>query len=659
MPGSRGAVMTLAPLSSDPSTGGGSPPFAWPAPSAFRPWSLQPSSFLPPDAPLDMPVQPLEWLGSLTQAGPAPLRGSAPNIAGRRAFMVLGSLLLGVLAAAQMQDSLAADGIDALDIAFLTLFFSLFTWISFGFLGAMAGVIALVTKEAAPDTSRLQRLPRQRTAVLLTICNEDLEAVLRRLRVMTRSIAAFGAAQLFDVFVLSDSAADTEIAEARGFQRIREATAVRVFYRRRSRNVARKPGNIADWVQRFGGAYEAMIVLDADSLMTGEAMVRLAVTMEEQPELGLLQTIPAIIHGHTFFARWQQFAAAAYGHVASAGLQWWSGSEATYWGHNAIIRVRAFAQSCGLPPLTGAEPFGGNIMSHDMVEATLLRRRGWAVQMTTLPNGSYEEFPPTLADHAIRDRRWCQGNLQHLRLIGADGLHWVSRLQLLMGASSYVTSPLWLALLLIGVVEQARATGEVFFATPQPWLLALTGTLLFGPKLVALVWIAIDRNLRASLGGGKRATATVALEIPLSMLVAPIIMVGQTLAIVDILRGRPSGWLAQRREADGLDPRDALYLYGWHMALGLGFLLAAFIGMAGAIWTMPVTLGLLFAPLTAMLVSRRDVGAYLADRGLFVSQGGLPPAELQGRDVVERAAEVVIGTFAERRVQDKIATETG
>ena len=588
---------------------------------------------MPREAPLAMPAQPLEWSGLDASAGPMQLRGAAPDIAGRRAFIVLGSLSLGVAGALAMFSALAADGIDPLDSAFLALFFLLFAWISFGFLGTVAGVIALTTGSPLQVDRAVSRLPRQPTAVLLTICNEDLDAVMGRLATMTRSVADLGAAQLFDFFVLSDSKAAVEDAEIAGVTQVRSGTAARVYYRRRVSNEARKPGNIADWVRRFGRAYETMIVLDADSLMTGKAMARLAVAMEEQPELGLLQTIPTIIHGHTFFARWQQFAAAAYGHVASAGLQWWSGTEATFWGHNAIIRVRAFAQSCGLPALSGSEPFGGSIMSHDMVEAALLRRRGWAVQMVTLPGGSYEEFPPTLADHAVRDRRWCQGNLQHLRLLGVDGLHWVNRLQLLMGASSYITSPLWLALLLVGLAQQVAGTNVA--AVVPAWLLAATGVLLFGPKIVAWLWLTLDRDLRDRLGGGARATATMMLEIPLSMLVAPIVMVGQTLAIGSILRGRPSGWLTQRREADGLTLGDALRLYRWHMALGaIFFVVAGVSGTATGLWTLPVTVSLLAAPITAMLLSRRDIGAFLANRRLFVSEQVVNPFDSGVRPVV-------------------------
>ena len=275
--------------------------------------------FLPAEAQLEMPVQPLDGIDCFADGRTAPLRRAAPTIGRRRLFMVAGSVALGVLAVHQMRSALSIDGIDTLDWLFLGLFFSLFTWISFGFLGSVAGFAALAGTEVRDQSSRL-RLPKRPVAVLLTICNENLDAVSGRLNAMTGSVAAIGAARLFDFFVLSDSGAKAEGAELAVFRRVRDASAARVFYRRRAINEARKPGNIADWVRRFGRSYDAMIVLDADSLMSGEAMSRLAVSMEDRPELGLLQTIPTIIHGHTFFARWHQFAAAAYGHIASAGL---------------------------------------------------------------------------------------------------------------------------------------------------------------------------------------------------------------------------------------------------------------------------------------------------------------------------------------------------
>ncbi len=581
-------------------------------------WKFQPAdeALLPAAAPLAMPEQQLTG-ANFRRPADTEAEGMLP----RRLFLVFGSSVLGVAAAHAVTLPLLTGGITLIEAGFILLFFALFAWIAFGFFGALAGFFVLLGNgPGLPRWLAGNRVPKRRTAVLMPIYNENVDAVFGRLAAMSASVAAIRAQHLFDFFVLSDSSADAEAREVAAVRRLQAQSASHIYYRRRPANIARKPGNIADWVRRFGGAYEHMIVLDADSLMSGAAMMRLAAAMEERPGIGLIQTVPTIVNGRTFFARCHQFAATAYGSVASAGLQWWSGSEATFWGHNAIIRVRAFAESCGLPLLSGREPFGGHIMSHDMVEAALLRRRGWAVHMVVLPEGSYEEFPPTLADHAVRDRRWCQGNLQHLRLLGTEGLHWVSRLQLVMGASAYLTSPLWLLLLIVGLVEPWRTSYSAFAALPAGWVIALTVFLLIGPKLIALLWLGVDQELRTSLGGGRRLIATVAIEIPLSMLVAPITMLSQTIAIIEIARGRPAGWATQRRGmVDEMTFGEALRLYRAHMAVGGLFALATLAGLSGALWTLPIAIGLLVSPAVALVTSRTDVGDYLRSKGLFLS----------------------------------------
>ena len=553
----------------------------------------------------------------------APDHGKAPLpdlIAGRRLFLIGGSLIVGLLGAQEMARPMMADGTSLWDAVLGLLFFGLFSWIAFGFLNALAGFVWLMN--AGPGLPRWlsrDRMPTKRTAILIPIYNEEVDPVFGRIRTMAHSIEALGLGHLFDIFVLSDSKADAEADERFAYDAVRRECDVAVYYRRRPKNVARKPGNIAEWVRRFGSAYEHMVVLDADSLMTGTAFARLASTMEADPRIGLLQTIPAIHNARTAFARWQQFASAAYGPIASAGLQWWSGSEATFWGHNAIIRISAFAESCGLPKLSGREPFGGEIMSHDMVEAAMLRRHGWAVHMISLPDGSYEEFPPTLPDYAVRDRRWCQGNLQHLRLLGSAGYHWVNRLQLLMGASAYLTSPLWLMLLFAGLIEPFRLTLLHWGLVPSGWLLLLTAILLLGPKVLAVAWLSVDDELRARLGGTRNVIKSIAVEVPISILVAPMIMLTQTMAIIDIVRGRPSGWAVQCREADGIPFTQAWGRYRWHVAMGALFWVAILMGVEGAMWTLPVAVGLVAAPWLAMAGARVDLGDRMAAKGIFLS----------------------------------------
>ena len=570
---------------------------------------------MPAETPISMPVQAFD----IDPHADDLLRTSPDGMRERRLLLVLGTLVIGTFGAGEMTRSLAGDGISVVDVAFMILFFALFAWIAFGFLNALAGYLLLSSGRSVPTPAASpSAVPTGRTAILMPVHNEEVGPVFARLAAMARSVAAAGGEGLFDLFVLSDSRADREAEERDAFAAMREASPLAVFYRRRALNEGRKPGNLADWVRRHGGGYDYMLVLDADSLMSGAAILRLAAAMDRHTGVGLLQTVPTVIEGTTLFARWQQFAARLYGPIFSAGLLWWSGAEASFWGHNAILRVTAFAESCGLPKLSGPEPFGGHVMSHDMLEAALLRRRGWACHMVAMQDGSYEEYPPTFVEHAARDRRWCQGNLQHLRLLDTSGFHWVNRLQLFMGASAYVTSPLWLLLLFVSAVLAVTSGGEIQVMAPSWWLLGLTIVLLFGPKVMALAWFLPDVTRRAAFGGGRAMVKSVIAEVPLSVLVAPMMMMTQTLAVVDILRGHKSGWEAQTRVSDGIALRDAVRAYRWHLGLGVVMAVAAALGSQVAIWMTPIFAGLIASPLLAAWTSRVSFGQAARRQRLFL-----------------------------------------
>lgn len=553
----------------------------------------------------------------------------------RRLLLVLGSLAVGLLAASDLASPLREDGTSLIDAGLFLLYFSLFCWVALGFLSALAGFCVLAGSRTTMLLEEPElRMPRKRTAVLIPIYNEDVDQIFARVSKMTRMVEEVGATGFFDFFVLSDSRAEMEAREYAAFRQAKSGSTVPIYYRRRPKNLARKPGNIAEWLGRFGGAYEYMIVLDADSLMSGKALVQLASAMDRAPSVGLIQTVPTVINARTLFARWQQFCGAAYGPVAGAGLAWWSGSEGTFWGHNAIIRVQAFAESCGLPELSGREPFGGHILSHDIVEAALLRRRGWAVHMVELPEGSHEEFPPTLTDFAIRDRRWCQGNLQHVRLLNGAGLHWVSRFQMLMGASAYLASPLWLVLMAATLLHPLIFANSPLGSPPSTWLVGLTVLLLVGPKLMSFAWLCMDRRRQFALGGLGRVARTMAVEIPLSILIAPVTMLAQTIAVIGILRGRPSAWNPQRREADGIPLHQAVEDYRAHLFLAVPFIAGIMVGPGVMIWLLPVAVSLLLTPFIVAATSRCDVGEWLARRGIFrmpEDEERLPPLDGERR----------------------------
>jgi membrane glycosyltransferase len=588
---------------------------------------------LPAPSPLLMPAQDLKS-GSLTR-----LASSGGTIRRRFTLLALSILMTGA-AGAVMAALLAVNGLSILEWTAFILFLMLFGWIAFGFISALGGFWEAWT---APDLSDSDVSPRiiTRTALLAPTYNEDPGRILSAIQAMYEELAERGVADLYDFFVLSDTRDDAiASAEATGVLRLRTRLGPQagVFYRRRAQNTDRKAGNISDWVKRFGGAYPFMMILDADSLMSGDAIIRLTAAMEKDARLGLLQTAPTIVNAETPFARVQQFASRAYGPMMAAGQHWWSGSEGNYWGHNAILRTRAFSAHAGLPHLPGARPFGGHIMSHDFVEAALLRRGGWKVRLAAGLPGSFEETPPTILDMAIRDRRWCQGNLQHIGVVAASGLHWVSRLHLIRGISSYLTSPLWLFLLLTGTGVWVEESGsQLMIAGPSAvWLFGVTMSLLIAPKVLAGLLATRRASSRRAFGGAGRLWLSLVCEVILSALIAPVLMLMQSMAVFDVLIGRDSGWATQRRDPGRMSRKDAWKAHGAHVGIGLvGAALACMLDPAMLWWASPVYLGLILSAPLSLLLSQPALGRIFQATGLFVT-----PEERQPPAVVARAAEL-------------------
>ena len=580
------------------------------------------NDFLPPESPTEMAVQ------ALRRFEPPPSPGFAP-IRFRRGFILAGTAGLTAAGCYVMYRVLQVGGVTVLESMILALFVLLFAWIAFSFVSALAGFFVLLTKTKdelgiTPDTP----LPaiHSRTAMLLPTYNENPHRVLARLRAIYESIEATGYRAQFDWFVLSDTTDPAIwIAEEKCFLKLREeiGSAAALFYRHRPENTARKSGNIEEWVRRFGANYECMLILDADSLMTGDCVVRLVAAMETHPKAALIQTLPIIVNARSLFARWQQFAGRLYGPMLAAGIAWWHGSEGKYWGHNANIRIRAFAQYAGLPELSGRKPFGGHIMSHDFIEAALMRRGGWAIHMAPMLRGSYEESPPTLSDFASRDRRWCQGNLQHLALLPTRGFHWVSRLHLLTGIGSYLTAPLWLIFLIFGILVslQAQFVRPEYFPKgyslfPQwpaqdpvlaAWVFAGTMGMLIVPKLLASVVLAFDRKTRKKFGGGMLVLAGIVAETILSGLTAPVMMIFQSSAVGEILFGRDAGWQVQRRDDGEVSHRDMIGTYSMPTLVGVAMAAAAYaVSLPLLLWMTPVILGLLLSIPMAILSSSAE-----------------------------------------------------
>lgn len=583
-------------------------------------------TWLPEEAPLAMPRQSLNaW--DATPDVPTPAT-SPVNVGGRRLLLAALTAIVTALALIAPVALFARHGFDALEVASLAIFGVLITAVGCWFSSAAIGFWVLLTGREQDDLNFAPHPPEptQRTALLMPLYNEDARAAFARLAVIDNSLARLGVSDAFDIFVLSDStrpeAADQEHQAYLGF---RAHAHSRVFYRRREKNIERKCGNLSEWTQRFGAAYPFMLVLDADSTMAGETILRMVDAMERNPGIGLLQTTPTIIKGQTLFARISQFSVRLYGRVAAAGLAWWAGSEASYWGHNAILRTEAFASTAHLPILAGREPFGGAILSHDTVEAALLRRAGWAVHVTAALDGSCEETPATMLDFIQRDHRWCQGNMQHLGLLKTRSMTVMNRVQMAMGFMAYFSSPLWLASLIAGMIIQLQYPTDwssfAYLLNPEfsPFMLAtlLSGVLLIGPKVMGGLLVMSRPRERRAFGGGKRIAKGMAMEIFLSALIAPIMMVANTKAIIQIAFGHDAGWKAQDRDADGVSWRDAFRAMRWQMATGLLFCVGLGFRPDLVTWFAPVVLPLLFSAPLVVLTSRRRLGDAAAKAGFL------------------------------------------
>jgi membrane glycosyltransferase len=490
----------------------------------------------------------------------------------------------------------------------------------------------------------------------MPVYNEDCDEVLDRLGRMLDALKAAGAGAIetFDAFVLSDSTDPTRRAEEERALAdfIRKRPDWRIYYRRRPRNIGHKSGNIADWVRRWGGAYDFMIVLDADSLMSAETLIELVRRMEHRPDLGLLQTPPTPIGSETLFGRFLQFAAAAYAPIFARGLSRVLARDGVYWGHNAIIRVQAFAALCGLPVLGGKPPFGGPILSHDFVEGALLRRGGYSVEIAADLAGSYEEPPSNIAVYAKRDRRWAQGNLQHLRLLTTPGLTIGARLNMFLGAFAYLASPIWLLFLITAAIHawiDARAPSVYFPAgralfpiwNPQPgpasfWLILLVAAMLAMPRLLCVLLLTVRRE-RLSFGGLLPVVASWCGELVLSTLLAPVLMALQTRTVAEILLGRDSGWTVADRADGGVAPRAAFRLGAWPMALGIILGGAALdTSWVATLWVIPLAVPLILAPLLVWVTGSRKAGRFAKRAGMFLTPSEVAPEPILRTTMVRR-----------------------
>ncbi|KIC43158.1 glucosyl transferase family 2 [Ruegeria sp. ANG-R] len=581
---------------------------------------------MPPEAPLAMPAQNFAQ-GFRDAQVPAGRRRPSAGFWRALAFSPAMAAALGLLWV--MSDWFSAEGINLVEGILLTLISFNFFWISFTVCTVLLGMISLSRQEQPRREGSPQPL---RVALLTPVYNEVPWNVLGNARTMLEDLKKRGDQHHYAMFILSDTR-DPEIAaqEQASVEALRTTLApgLELYYRRRPENTDRKVGNIADWVSRWGADWDAMLVLDADSLMTGRAITRLTDALARDPGAGLIQSYPQLIGAQSVFARMQQFANGVYGIAFAEGLARWCGQEGNYWGHNAIIRTRAFASSAGLPKLRS---YGGQdklIMSHDFVEAGLLRRAGWAVRFLPRIRGSYEETPPTLIDHAMRDRRWCQGNLQHLKLLGSTGFRAVSRFHMFHGAVGYLMSPLWFALLVMwALIGQGKEASVLHYFSPDnplfpQWpemsetrhvlIILVMYAMLLAPKVLGVAALPLSGVRYSDFGGARKFFTSFLSEVVLSILYAPILMVQQMIAVFRTALGIQKGWSPQARDGGSYGLRTLILCHALETVSGVALSVGILAGLV-SVWLAPIAISLALAiPLSALSgvsagTARRMVG---------------------------------------------------
>lgn len=562
---------------------------------------------------------------------------------------VLNGLLPNIVTASETLDAAIAWG----QVALLVVFALLTCWLAAGFWTALMGFFVLVvggdrhliSRSAA--TAGVALRSDARTAIVMPICNEDVRRVFAGLRATYESVARANALDHFDFFVLSDTSnPDGCVAELDAWNALREELGAegRLFYRHRRRRVKRKSGNIDDFCRRWGAKYRYMVVLDADSVMSGNCLTTLVHLMEARPDAGIIQTAPRAVGRDTLHARIQQFSNHVYGPVFTAGLHYWQLGESHYWGHNAIIRLEPFMKHCVLAPLPGRGSLAGEILSHDFVEAALMRRAGYGVWIAYDLDGSYEESPPNLLEEVKRDRRWCHGNLMNARLMFARGMHPVHRWVFLTGALAYLSAPLWLGFLALStwlLVAHTNAEPQ-YFVTPHQlfplwpsWqpehaiaLFATVATVLFLPKIMAALLVG-TRNA-AAYGGRIRLTLSVLAEMLMSALLAPVRMLFHSLFVFAALLGWSIQWKSPARADKSTSIGQALRRHGIQTAIGVAWVgIVAWKAPDMLPWLSPVAAGLLLVIPVSVLTSYPLLGVLARKAKLFMTPDeSIPPREV-------------------------------
>jgi membrane glycosyltransferase len=473
-----------------------------------------------------------------------------------------------------------------------------------------------------------------KTAVFMTVRNEDPARAIMRLQTVKSSVEATGEGAAFSYFILSDTNDEAVAAiEAKAFADWKTSSpdGDRLIYRRRTDNTGYKAGNVRDFCEKWGRDFELMLPLDADSVMSGEAIVKLVRMMQAHPKIGILQSLVVGMPSQSAFARIFQFGMRHGMRSYTMGQAWWVGDCGPFWGHNAVVRIKPFVEQCELPILKGGPPLGGHVLSHDQVEATFMRRAGYEVRVLPIENGSWEENPPTMLDFAKRDVRWCQGNMQYTKLLDTPGLYPMSRFQLVWAILMFLGIPAWtlmIALLPLAAWQaQSVANYPVGLAI---FLYATFFTMYLMPKIAGLIDAVMTKGGMDRYGGPVRFVASAALELVFSFLQGAVSTIRTTIFMIGLAFGKSVVWGGQSRDAYGISWRTAIENL-WPQTLFGVIICGLLLAIAPAVfwWSLPLTAGYLVAIPFAVITASPALGRIFVKLGLCgIPEDFAPPKEV-------------------------------
>lgn len=567
---------------------------------------------------------------------------SMAELGRRRLVMITLNAVTFLLLMWGMAHVLAAGGWTVVDAVLFAAFAIGSPWAVLGFWNAVVGVWLLhgvrdPMRRVAPFAADADAgAPIGiRTAILMTLRNEDPGRAMLRLKTVKESLDDTGYGGQFDYFILSDTsdpAVATAEEEAVAEWRHALGDPDKVVYRRRTENTGYKAGNLRDFCERWGGAYELMLPLDADSLMSGEAIVRMVRIMQAHPKLGILQSLVVGMPSSSAFARIFQFGMRHGMRSYTMGQAWWAGDCGPFWGHNALVRIKPFAEQCHLPILPGKPPLGGHVLSHDQLEATLMRRAGYEVRVLPEERGSWEENPPTMLEFIRRDIRWCQGNMQYLKLLGMPGLLPMSRFQLLWAILMFLGIPAWtLMIAMLPVLAWEAREVEDDSATLAIGLYLVFFTMYLSPKIAGLADAVLTPGAVARYGGRLRFAASAVMELVFSFLLGAVSTIRTTIFMIGLMFGKSVSWGAQSRDTHGISWGAAFQALWPQVAFGTlvcGALL--FISPTLLIWSLPLTAGYLLAVPFGVLTAHPSAGRLFQKLGLCgIPEDFDPPPEVR------------------------------